>query len=47
MGYGIISMVILSIAINVGILVWRVSVESIIPKAKRFCSKRTKTMEDK
>ena len=27
MGFGIISMVILSIAINVGILVWRVTVE--------------------
>lgn len=46
MGFWVISMVILSIAINLGIVVWRIMVESVVPKIKLYCRKRTK-IEDK
>lgn len=39
-------MVVLSIAINLGIVVWRIMVESVVPKIKLYCRKRIKT-EDK
>ncbi len=45
MGFGVIGMVLLSIAINLGVIVWRVMVETVVPKIQQFCWKRAKIEE--